>query len=149
MRNFVDQLSKSKSFHSGKGVTQDVIEAAEEELNLMFSDEYKKYVLMYGKASIYGHEFTGLGIKGPLNVVEATKYQRSKNPNIPGDYYIVEELHIDDMAIWQNRSGEVFQSYGDGTYEKMFDSLSDLIEEDMKDSPEIEKPKKGFFFRKK
>lgn len=149
MANFVEQLSKSKKFHCGKGVSSDVIHSAERELGLRFSEEYAGYLLTYGNASIYGHEFTGLGIDGPRNVVEATSYERSKNPDIPSGYYVVEELHIDDMVIWQNNSGKVFQSYGDGTCEKTFESLSKLIQEEMDDGALEEKPKKGFFFRKK
>lgn len=142
MTNFVEKLKDSRSFYSGKGVSLEAIKLAEEKLCLQFSDEYKKYLLLYGIASIYGHEFTGLGVNGSLNVIDATNYERSKNSGVPSDYYVVEELHIDDIVIWQNHSGDVFQSYADGTWEKKSRSLYDFILEDSEDESIVVKQNK-------
>lgn len=145
MGRFITCLKNSEKFYGGNGVSPEIIENAESELLLKFSEEYKEYLLCFGSASIYGHEFTGLGIDGPLNVIDATRYDHSKNPSIPNDLYVVEELHIDDVVMWQKQSGEIYQSFGDGSFEKKYDSLYEYIKENSEDEPAKEKKRCRIF----
>lgn len=153
MEKFINLLKAADRFYSGDAASNDAIEQAETTLSLKFSPEYREYLMTYGVASIYGHEFTGLGLDGPLNVVEATEYQRKKNPEIDPTYYVVEETHIDDIVIWQSFDGTVYQSFSDCAVKKINGSLSEYIENEKTDSSKEEpvvKEKKSFkLFRKK
>lgn len=49
------------------------------------------------------------------------------NPEIPGDLYVVEELQIDGIVIWQSETGMVFQTVMDGNTKEIYPSLAKYI----------------------
>lgn len=109
MNEFLNALQKKPGFISMSPATNDQIQQAEAQLGLTFSDDYKAYVGTYGSASFDGHELTGISAAPYLDVVLVTLEEREKYPEIPADWYVIEQLHIDDVSIWQSSSGEVFQ----------------------------------------
>lgn len=127
MKSFVKLLSEQPDLYSLKPATEEEVKAAEKELNLKFASEYKQYLLKFGLASADGHEFTGFAKSKRLNVVEATKDLREKNPNIPNGLYLVEALQIDGILIWQSSSGDVYQTVDKGAPEKIAASLSEFF----------------------
>lgn len=109
MANILTLLRSKPGFVSLAGATEDQITDAESALGLTFSEEYRTYLANFGAASFDGHELTGI-VKSPhLNVVNVTFDEKQKHPDIPDDWYVVEQLHIDDVSIWQSSNGEVFQ----------------------------------------
>lgn len=130
MKNVVEVLEKQQGIRPFGSATLEEIEIAETELGLAFSKEYKDYLLAYGAASIYGHEFTGICNSTRLNVVDVTKTQRQrqKDNNLPSNLYVIEELHIDDVVIWQDEVGSIYQTVFNKPAEKKYNSLVEYIE---------------------
>ena len=56
---------------------------------------------------------------------------RKKNVNIPLDLYVVEELQIDGIIIWQSEDGKVFQTVCNGKPEMINSSLADYIAQEV------------------
>lgn len=96
-------------------------------LGVMFTEEYREYILVFGVASANGHELTGLCRSPRLNVVEVTMAERKNNANVPNDWYVVEQANIDDIVIWQASSGEIYQTAPGVQSCKLCDSLSEYV----------------------
>lgn len=129
MEGFVSLLRRKEDLRFTGGVSEELIEACEKMLNLSFSTEYKEYLLAFGVATYEDHEFMGIGSSKRLDVVNNTMLERAKNTNAAEAYYVVERLDIDDVLIWQNREGEVFQSVGNACWKKIAESLAEYISE--------------------
>ncbi len=127
MSNFVTALKKYDDLFTAKGVDKQSVADAESALSLKFAKEYIEYLEECGVASADGHEFTGLIDSKRLNVVDVTKAAKLKDGGIPQDFYVVEELQIDGIVIWQSESGKVYMTAGDGLPEMINDSLAEYI----------------------
>lgn len=127
MKIFCEILSKQPSFTAGKGIKVEDIRKAEKELDLRFAVEYFDYLLCFGIASCYGYEFTGICESKRLNVVDVTLEEKEYNKNVPDDFYVIEQVHIDGIVIWQSKKGEIFQTFPNCKPVKIFDSLADYI----------------------
>lgn len=121
-------ITKMKSFHARKPAQISEIESVEKKLNLKFNKDYKECLMEFGQFSIYGHEFTGITKILRLNVVEITIEEKMKNRLIPINLYVIEQTNIDDIVIWQNEQGEIFQSSFNDLPHKIADSLLEYIE---------------------
>nr|WP_294037335.1 SMI1/KNR4 family protein [uncultured Ruminococcus sp.] len=128
MKAISDVIKNKPNLYYGKGVTEEEIDSAEKDLNLFFNKEYKDYLLQYGLISYDNHELTGLCNSQRLNVVYVTKEEGKNNPQIPTDYYVIEQANIDGIVIWQNFNGEVFRTFPDTPPVRIADSLSEYIE---------------------
>lgn len=127
-KSFIDMLSQNEKFESGTPATLDSIKKAEDELSLAFSDEYREYLLKYGCASFIGHIFTGISRYPGVSVVSVTEDARLYNPQVSGEFYVIEETHMDGVVIWQKASGEIYQSAPGSGFVKICDSLLEYIE---------------------
>ena len=125
---FADILPAKQGFWAGKPVAKEEIIRAEKELNLQFSQEYTEYIAQYGYASVYAHEFTGLGCADRLDVVKVTQDQRGYDASIPGNLYVVEETHMDGICIWQDCEGNVYSKSPNSPFEKIASSLQEYID---------------------
>lgn len=130
MSDIINVISKMKSFRARTPVEQNEIEDAEQKLNLKFNDNYKECLIQFGQFSIYGHEFTGITKTSRLDIVEVTKGEKLKNKYVSQDLYVIEQTHFDDIVIWQNQRGEIFQSSPLTTIQKISNSLLEYIELD-------------------
>lgn len=108
MGTLADTLPSLDGFCSLSPATPEQIDAAQEALGLAFSDEYRAYLLAYGSACVGGHELTGLCDSKRLSVVAVTQDWREADPEVPADWYVVEELGVDDYVAWQDAAGKVF-----------------------------------------
>ena len=111
------------------GVTAEKIEQAEIRLGLVFSSEYRDYLLEFGLVSVDGHELTGIVDSPRLNVVDVTETERKRNKNVPDDLYVIEDLGIDKVFVWQNSKGELFQTIGDSAPKKMEKDLIKYLDD--------------------
>lgn len=103
------------------------IKKAEKILKVVFAQEYVEYVQEYGFATYRGHELTGLCQSKRLNVVDVTLEERENNPDVPHNLYVIEQTHIDDIAIWQDEFGTIFQTARQGTPRKIAKSLKEYL----------------------
>lgn len=113
-------------FFKGK-VNHDEIRKAEKSLNVVFSQEYVDYVAEYGFITCRGHELTGICQAKRLNVVDVTIEERENKPGIPQNLYVIEQTHIDDIVIWQNASGTIFQTDGESVPRVIAKSLKEYL----------------------
>lgn len=127
MADIVTLIRNKPDFYVLQGATGIEIERAEQILDTCFSDEYRSYVSAFGVASFAGHELTGVCKPKRLNVVEVTLEQRTLNQKIPGDWYVVEEAHIDGIVIWQSPSGEIYQAVADMPGRKIYGTLAEYV----------------------
>lgn len=127
MSDIIKVLKQMEDFDSMDGGSKEEIALAELDLNLNFAADYKKYLLEYGIASADGHEFTGL-VKSPrLNVVDVTVKLKKKFKDAPADSYVIEELGIDDIVIFQTSDGSIYQVAPMTQFIKVADSFAEYL----------------------
>ena len=107
--------------------TQELITAAEKELDVTFSKEYVEYLAEFGVAIFNGHEFTGLCDGKRLDVIRITKEQRAFHKYIPDNLFVVECLDIDDIVVWQDAVGTVYASTPSSKPKKIANSLVEYV----------------------
>lgn len=127
MSSIVTILKSQEHFYSKQGVPLNNIAQAEGALGLKFSAEYKEYLTAFGVASANGHEYTGLCTSARLDVVAITLQERKKNPNIPDDFYVIEQANIDGIVIWQSSDGNIYQTAGCSCPIKICDSFGEYV----------------------
>ena len=110
MSELSEKLLSTKDLVHLSPVSEEQIKDAEKKLNLKFSLEYRSYVSEFGVASADGYELTGICNSPRLNVVDVTISERENNPDVPKDWYVLEQANIDGIVIWQNQKGEVYQT---------------------------------------
>lgn len=125
--SLVDVIMQKQNIFTYEPASQDQINEAEKELNVVFSEEYINYVSELGVAIFDGHELTGLCNGKRLDVVSVTREQRKYNDFVPNDLYVVECLDIDGIVIWQDSSGNIYQTGPGFIFKKIHDSLIDYI----------------------
>ena len=122
-----DAFDSRKSFLAGKGASPEQISQAEKQLGLSFAQDYREYLSTYGIAAFDGHELTGITKSDRLNVVSVTKEARARYTIIPAGYYVVEQVDVEELIIWQNGSGEIYGCAPNYKVEKICNSLHDYV----------------------
>jgi len=126
--SIIEKFPALKSFASP--ANDAMIEKAEKELNLKFANEYREYVSTYG--AIWSENITVSGIidgDRDFGVVELTSRLRSYYaPQIPNNFYVIEEVGVDGLVIWQDETSAIYQSIPGSNTIKIYDNLSDFLE---------------------
>ncbi len=128
MVGVVEKIKSLDYFYSTGAVKEREISDLEKAMDLSFSEEYKNYLLAFGCASFKGYELTGICPFPRLNVCNVTKEERINNPLVPRDWYVVEQLNIEGVVIWQSSTGEIYQTAPNIEPKKICDSLAEYIE---------------------
>ena len=110
-----------------KGASEEEIKEAEQYLEVCFAQDYKEYVKRYGIITYDSHEITGLCNNKRLDVKQVTEYERKNNPNIAPDLYVIEQLDIDGVVVWQASTGEIFQSMPNNALIKICNNLEEYL----------------------
>ena len=124
MKTIVDLLRAQPAFISAKAPTAQEVTQAEKALGVTFAADYRDYVAALGVASYEGHELTGVCPFPRLSVVSVTQQERAANPAIPSAWYVLEQTNIDDLVIWQDASGAVYQAIPGRAPEKRWRRIS-------------------------
>lgn len=127
MASIATFMARLPSFRMRAPASTEQIDMAEKALGLHFSEEYREYLSAFGAASIYGHEFTGICTAKRLDVVSVTIYERERNPQIPENYYVLEQLNIDDVVLWQAQNGNIYRTVGNSEPMIICDSFCNYI----------------------
>lgn len=127
MNDLISCLKNKPMFIGSKGASNAQIAEAEEQLTVSFSKEYKHYLTTIGFAIYEGHELTGICKAKRLNVVDVTLSERNLTHDVPNDWYVIEQLNIDGIVIWQSTTGEIYQTSPNTEPEKICESLADYI----------------------
>ena len=128
MTDIIKVINSKNGVIHGKETNENEIKQAELELGLRFADDYRNYIKQFGCMVIGSREFTGISLQENYNVVSTTKAQRNYNKNIPENSYVIEQLNIDGIIIWQSSNGEVFQTSPNTAPMKIADSLVEYIQ---------------------
>lgn len=117
MNDLIDKMFNIENLYKVGGCLEDDIINAQEQLDLLFSRDYKLYALTFGAISFRGTEWTGIGnkVQGYLNVVDATLAMRELSIHFPLDYFVIENLGTDEGVVISNERGMVYLYY----YEKI------------------------------
>lgn len=127
MADIVKLFQKQSNFYAMKGVSEENIRSAEQELGLRFAADYRKYVATFGVASYAGHEFTGICKSRRLNVADVTAEERN-SIDVPADWYVLEQANIDGIVIWQATNGAIYQTAPNAKSKKICESMAEYIE---------------------
>lgn len=125
--NLIDEIKSCPNIFTLTPASQEIIVAAEKELDVTFSKEYVDYLAEFGIAIFSGHEFTGLCDGKRLDVIRITKEQQALHKYIPRNMYVVECLDIDDIVIWQDAVGSVYASTPHSKPKKIANSLAEYV----------------------
>ena len=128
MNDIINVINSKNGVIHGKETNENEIKQAESELGLRFADDYRNYIKQFGCMVIGSREITGISSQENYNVVSITKAQRNYNKNIPENSYVIEQLNIDGIIIWQSSNGEVFQTSPNTAPMKIADSLVEYIQ---------------------
>ena len=124
---FVKCIKEYDDFMAIGGVDNSVIEQVEQAMGLKFADDYRDYLKECGQAIVDGHEFTGIHKSERLNVEKVTQKARKQFQDIASDWYVIEDLGIDRILVWQSSSGTVYESNDHGITEEVSKSLFEYM----------------------
>lgn len=126
MSDVIKLMQAQPGFCSLKGVPDEQIKLIEQVLNLKLAEEYREYIAIFGVASFACHELTGACDSKRLSVVDVTIKERNK-VSVPNDWYVLEQTNINDIVIWQNVEGIIYQTMPMHNPKKLCDSLSEYL----------------------
>lgn len=129
MSRIIEVIEKLPDLIILKPVGTKAVENIEIELALRFAEEYKEYLRKFGAVMADNVELTGAAKSKSRNVVSVTKREWGANPLIQHTMYVVENVGIDGIIIWQDASGSIYQSRPNHPADKIADSLADYLEE--------------------
>ena len=127
MEDLINMLKATDGFFCRAGATKEEIEKAETDLDVVFTDEYKKYLINFGSVTFNGHELTGIHKDKRLDVVQATQFMRQFYPQLTKDFYLIEDTNYDGLIVCQNTDGSIYIFSPDGSKKRIADSLAEYI----------------------
>lgn len=127
-KELIDILKQKEKFEPGEAASEEKISEAEQALGLVFADEYRKYLRKYGNVAFLGHIITGISKYSGINVVTVTEEARQYNALIDNSLYVIEEMHIDGIIIWQDETGSIYQTAPGSRPVKIHHSLGEYIQ---------------------
>ena len=113
--------------------TEKQIKSAEEKLGLRFAEEYREYLSYFGMVWSDIIAISGICDDEDYEVVALTDKLKKIYLGIPSDFYVIEDVGVDGLVIWQSGTGEIYQSIPNTNPVKIFDSLSDFLIYQMED----------------
>lgn len=127
MKDILNLIKNKSKFYSIGNISEENIKEAELILNIKFASDYRMIIKEYGAVTFSGHELTGICNSKRLNVVDVTKEERKYN-KVPEDWYVIEQANIDDIVIWQDTNGVVYQTMPNKKPIKLCNSLLEYID---------------------
>lgn len=126
--SLVKFLLDQEGLKKGAAISKDEIGRVEKELNVKFAAEYNDYLSKLGMASYDDTQLTGIGIVKYRDVCAITKEYRGMNSHCE-NLYVIEDLGIDSLVIWQDSKGKIYQTVGGSKPEKIFDSILEYLQD--------------------
>ena len=126
MKDIISIIESIPNCYTGKKVSKEMIDKAEKQLDLKFSNSYKLFLEEYGSVSFSDIELAGLSTDVDNDVVNLTNRLRKIDNKIGKDYYVIENVGIDKVMMLSNSKDEVFM-YHNGKIVKKHDSFEDYL----------------------
>lgn len=127
MENIIDLINSLSDLIALKPAIEKQISDAENQLGLKFANEYKEYLAKFGAIMADGIELSGIAKSEHRNVVSLTQQEWGLNQTVPHNMYVVENLGIDGIIIWQDEKGVIYQSTPNTEPIKIANSLAEYI----------------------
>ena len=127
MNGLIEIMQEKKNYHGLAAATTEQIDDAQNKLGVAFAPDYREYISSVGIASFDGHELTGICTSPRLNVVSATEKNRNAITEIDATWYVLEELNIDQITIWQDADGNIYRVAPHAEPVKIAQSILDYI----------------------
>lgn len=108
--SITEVIRSMPDYIGGNGRSEEAVQTCEQQLGLSFAEDYKEYLLQIGLACFDGRELTGICKATRLNVVDMTVSARERYGTIPADFYVIEEVGIDGIIVWQASDGTVYET---------------------------------------
>ena len=127
MSDIKEVINNLEGLISLKAASDEAIENAENELALQLSDEYKDYLKEYGAVLAMGVELTGIAKSKHRDVVQATKKEWAANSKVSNNLYVVENVAIDGIVIWQDADGKIYESTPNNEAKFIYNNLAEYL----------------------
>ncbi|WP_281530097.1 SMI1/KNR4 family protein [Campylobacter hominis] len=127
MSKIVETIQNLENLIPLKPASIEDIENVEIELALPLAKDYKEYLLNFGAIMANDIELTGIAKSKNRNVVEVTKREWNLNRKIKHNLYVVENIGIDGIIIWQDSSGSIYESKPNYEAKKIANNLLEYI----------------------
>ncbi len=128
MSKIVEVINSLENLLVLKPASIEDVENVEIELALPLAEEYKEYLLSFGAIMADDVEFTGIAKSKNRDVVQVTKREWAANNKIKHNLYVVENVGIDGIIIWQDYTGAVYESRPNHGATKIADNLVEYLE---------------------
>lgn len=120
-------LIKENALLNAAGASKKEISSAMTTLKVEFADDYLDFLMKVGACIFRNHEIVGISAFEDMNVTDVTLKAREYNPQVPSNLYVIEEPHFDDIFIWQDSSGAIYQTYPNQKPKKIAGSLTEYL----------------------
>lgn len=128
MSKIIEIINSLENLLALKSASVEDVENVEIELALPLAEEYKEYLLEFGAIMADDIELTGIAKSKNRDVVQVTKREWAANNKIKHNLYVVENIGIDGIIIWQDGSGKVYESRPNHGATKIADSLTEYLD---------------------
>ena len=128
MSRIIEVIEKQENLLALKPATKEDIDNIEIELALPLADEYKEYLLKYGAILADNVELTGVAKSKNRDVIQVTQREWAANSKIKHNMYVVENIGIDGIIIWQDGTGKIYESRPNYGTTQIAESLAEYIE---------------------
>ena len=126
MSKIIDVINGLENLLPLKPASVEAVENVEIELELPLA-EYKEYLLKYGAILADDVELTGIAKSKNRDVVQVTQREWSANAKINHNLYVVENIGIDGIVIWQDGTGKIYESSPNKAAKQIANSLAEYL----------------------
>lgn len=127
MSKLVDYINELEDVIALSPATENDIKNIEQELSLTLADDYKDYISTFGAILTDDIELTGFSKSKNRNVVDVTVREHQYNKSVSSNLYVIENLAVDGIIIWQDENGIIYESSPNNKEKKIANSLYDYI----------------------
>lgn len=107
------------------------VDQIQAQLDLKFSEDFKQYLINYGQLTINDTELCGVFENSHLSVLKLTNEYKKIIKYDQNDLYVIEVLGFDEIVIWQNSQGEIFQTKAMSAPEKIQNSFVEYLKNEV------------------
>ena len=129
MSKLIELINNNNCDYIGK-VDIDIINEAQEKLNIKFPEEIIEYISEFGVLSYRSNEINGLGTNSYLNIVNATIDARNTFTKFPNELFVIQDIGINDLLILSDSFNKIYEWNGD-SYKLIFNSFYDFLNQEI------------------
>lgn len=127
MSELLNVIAKMNNLISLNPATSSDVKTIEDSLGVMLSDEYKEYLLQYGAILADDVELTGFAKSKTRNVISVTLQEWKLNDKVPHNMYVIENLGMDGIIIWQDSCGYIYETTPVSEPKMIYATLADYL----------------------